>query len=48
MSLKSRPEGGKANRELIKKLADYYGVNTGGIRIVSGRTSKKKIVEVCF
>lgn len=46
VSLKSKPEGGKANRELIKKLADYFGVNTDGIRIISGRTSKKKLVEV--
>lgn len=48
VSLKSKPEGGKANRELIKKLADYFGVNTDGIRIISGRTSKKKLVEVYF
>jgi uncharacterized protein YggU (UPF0235/DUF167 family) len=26
ISLKSRPKGGKANLELIKKLADYFGV----------------------
>jgi uncharacterized protein len=48
MSLRSRPEGGKANRELIKNLADYFGVNTDGIRIISGRTSKRKLVEVYF
>jgi hypothetical protein len=29
ISLKSRPKGGKANLELIKKLADYFGVNKG-------------------
>jgi uncharacterized protein len=48
VSLKSKPEGGKANQELIKKLADYFGVNADGIRIISGRTSKKKLVEVYF
>ena len=46
ISLSSRPKGGKANRELIKKLADYFGVNKDGIRIITGRTSNKKIVEV--
>jgi uncharacterized protein len=46
ISLRSRPEEGKANRELIEKLADYFGVNTDGIRIISGRTSKRKLVEV--
>jgi uncharacterized protein YggU (UPF0235/DUF167 family) len=48
ISLRSRPKGGKANLVLIKKLADYFGVNKNGIRIISGRTSKKKLVEVCI
>ena len=46
ISLRSRPKGGKANLELIKKLADYFGVNKNGIRIISGRTSKIRLVEV--
>jgi hypothetical protein len=46
ISLRSIPEGGRANQELIKKLADYFVVNTDGIRIVAGRTSNKKLVEV--
>lgn len=46
ISLKSRPKGGKANLELIKRLADYFGVSNNEIRILSGKTSKKKLVEV--
>lgn len=46
ISLRSRPKGGKANLELIKKLADYFRVNKNGIRIISGKTSNKKLVEV--
>jgi uncharacterized protein (TIGR00251 family) len=46
ISLKSRPKGGKANIELIKKLADYFGVSNDEIRILSGKTSRKKIIEV--
>jgi uncharacterized protein len=46
ISLKSRPKGGKANLELIKKLADYFEVSNNEIRIISGKTSKKKLVEV--
>ncbi|MGA7369909.1 MAG: DUF167 domain-containing protein [Nitrososphaeraceae archaeon] len=46
ISLKSRPKGGKANIELIKKLADYFGVSNDEIRIFSGKTSRKKIIEV--
>lgn len=46
ISVKSKPKGGKANLELIKKLADYFRVNKDEIRIISGKTSKKKLVEV--
>jgi len=46
ISLKSKPERGKANRELIERLADYFGTGKDKIRIISGRTSNKKLVEV--
>lgn len=46
ISLKSKPERGKANRELIQKLADYFGTGKDRIRIISGITSNKKLVEV--
>lgn len=40
--LKSRPVDGKANLELIKVLSKYFGKK---VRIVSGFTSKKKLLE---
>jgi uncharacterized protein (TIGR00251 family) len=46
ISIKSPPERGKANRELIKKLADHFGVAESRVRIVSGTTSRKKLVDV--
>lgn len=46
VSLQSKPERGKANRELIQKLADYFKIDKVRIQIVSGRTSNKKLVEV--
>jgi len=46
ISLRSRPKGGRANQELIKKLADYFAINTCSVRIVGGKTSNKKLVEV--
>jgi uncharacterized protein len=42
ISLKSRPERGKADRELIQKLADYLGIGKDKIRIISERISNKK------
>jgi uncharacterized protein (TIGR00251 family) len=44
--IKSPPERGKANRELVKKLATHFGVGEDRIRIISGLTSRKKLVEV--
>lgn len=44
--IRSPPERGRANRELVKKLAEYFGVPEAGVRIVSGLASKKKIVEI--
>ena len=46
ISIKSPPERGKANRELVKKLAEHFGVREDRIRIVSGLSSRKKLVEV--
>lgn len=46
ISVKSLPERGRANRELVKKLAIHFGVEEGRVRIVSGITSRKKIIEI--
>ncbi len=37
---------GKANKALIKLLADYYEVPKSQVRISSGHTSRNKIVEI--
>jgi len=41
--LKKPSEDGKANAELIKLLTKHLGKK---VKIVSGKTSKKKLVEV--
>lgn len=46
ISIKSPPERGKANAEIVKKLSRHFGVKPSSVRIVSGLTSKEKIVEV--
>ena len=46
VGLTSKPEKGKANLELIKKLAKYFKVPSSHIRIVSGLKSRRKIVEI--
>ena len=44
--LKASPVDGKANSALIKILAEYFNVKKAGIRIITGKTNSKKIVEV--
>ncbi len=46
ISIKSPPERGRANRELVKKLAGHFGVAESRVRIVSGLASRKKLVEI--
>ena len=40
------PVQGKANRELIKLLAEKLGVSKSRVEIIKGEKSKEKIVEV--
>jgi len=44
--LAAPPVEGKANEELFRVLADEFDCARSNIRIVSGATSKTKIVEV--
>jgi uncharacterized protein len=46
ISIKSPPERGRANAELVQLLSAYFGVEPFRVRIVSGMKSRKKIVEV--
>jgi uncharacterized protein (TIGR00251 family) len=40
------PEKGKANAEIIRKLAKHFKVPQSSVKIISGLTSKKKIIEI--
>ena len=46
ISIRSEPKNGKANMELLKKLADYFKVPISDIKIISGKTSRKKVVVI--
>jgi len=46
ISLKSKPQLGKANRELIKSLSEHFKISTNKIKILSGFSSRKKVVEI--
>ncbi|MFA6105595.1 MAG: DUF167 domain-containing protein [Patescibacteria group bacterium] len=44
--LTSAPVDNKANEALIKMLAEYFEVGKTKIKIVRGRTSKNKTIEI--
>ncbi|NVM02961.1 MAG: DUF167 domain-containing protein [Candidatus Helarchaeota archaeon] len=44
--IKSRPEKGKANKELIKLMADHFKVQQNQIQIIQGLKSRNKIIEI--
>ena len=46
VGLTSKPVGGKANLELVKKLAKYFKVPSSQVKIISGLKSRRKIVEI--
>ena len=46
VSVKEPPVQGKANRAIINALAVYFGIASARIKIVSGYTSRQKVVEI--
>ena len=44
--LKSKPEGGKANEELIKFLAKKLSVSSDDIKLLCGATSRNKTLKI--
>lgn len=46
IKLKSPPVEGKANKELVKYLSKFLGVNKRYIEIKSGETSKSKVLKI--
>lgn len=46
VEVKELPVDGKANKAVVKALADYLGIAQSNLYIKSGHKSKKKIIEV--
>lgn len=46
VSVMEPPVQGRANQAIIKILAEYFKVPNYKVRIVSGHTSRQKIVEI--
>jgi len=46
IGIKSKPIKGKANKEIIKKIADYFKISSTLVQIKSGHKSDEKIIEI--
>ncbi len=44
--LRQAPVDNKANKALVEILAEYFDIKKRGIRIVTGRASRNKIIEI--
>jgi uncharacterized protein YggU (UPF0235/DUF167 family) len=44
--LTAAPVDGEANNMLIRTLAKYFGVSKGSLKIIGGKTARKKIIEI--
>ena len=46
VGIKSKPQKGEANKELIKKLSKHFNVSQSQVRITSGEKSRKKLIQI--
>ncbi len=45
-SVKEPPIKGKANTAVIKLVAEYFKTSSSKIKIIAGRKSKQKVIEI--
>ncbi len=46
VSVKEPPVDGKANDAIVRVLVEYFKVPKTSVRIISGQTSKRKIIDI--
>lgn len=44
--VKEPPVKGKANWAIVRTLAKYFGITSDKVKIISGHTSRQKIVKI--
>lgn len=47
VKIKAVPEQGKANKELIEYLSQYFKIEKSKISIKSGKQNQIKLIELC-
>lgn len=46
VGVKAPPERGRANEEVIRRIAEHFGVSCASVRMVAGRTARRKVIEL--
>lgn len=46
VKVKEPPREGKANRAVVRLLAEYYKVSPNSVRIIRGFGSRNKVIEI--
>lgn len=46
VAVKQLPEKGRANKAIIRIMADYFKVSQSDLQIISGSTSRLKIIKI--
>jgi len=46
INIHAQPEDGKANKEIINFLSKYFAISKSSIQILSGQTSKFKLIYI--
>lgn len=46
ISINSRPVNGKANKEAIKKIADFFKIKSTNVKIIQGLRSTTKKIDI--
>ena len=46
ISVKEPPVEGKANKAAIRVLAQFFNVSQADVKIISGHSSKNKVIEI--
>lgn len=46
VSVRELPVKGRANRAIIDSLAEYFNIGSESVKIVSGWTSRQKVIEI--
>jgi len=46
VSVKEPPVKGKANWAIVRTLAKYFGITSDKVKIISGYTSRQKIIRI--